>query len=245
VIAAITPEIHPGRILMSIFTPAPLVAFLCLFFATSVPTLHAQAEKARKIPFHGKVASVDTTAQTITLAGKKGPRVFHLTSTTKVIDGTGSATTLDSAKVGEDVGGSYAKGADGTMTLFTLRIGAKEGGKSDETPVAPAPPLAPAPGSASPTPAPAPPVASAGHAPVTPMKEKKRHFRGEIVSIDAAAHTLFVQGLTLSVDSDSKLTDATGTTMAFSSLAPGDKVSGSYLKTTGGKLTVATLKKAK
>ena len=231
---------------MNFFTPAALVAFVCLFFATSTPTLTAQTEKVRKIPFHGKVAAVDTGAQTITLEGKKSQRVFHLTSTTKVIDGSGNASTLPSAKVGEDVGGSYAKGADGTMTLFSLRIGAKAGSKSEETaeaPVAPPPPAAPAPGSAAITPSPAPPTTTA-EAP-SPAKQKKSRFSGKVVSVDAAANTFVVHGMTLTVVTDTKITDSTGATMMLSGLAAGDKVSGSYVKTAGGTMTVTTLKKAK
>src|ERR1700761_3393875 len=103
-----------------------LVSFLII----NMSPVHGQAAadtKVKKIPFHGKLTSVDTSAQTITLVGKTSTRVFHVTPDTKITDGAGATSTLSAAVAGEDVGGSYSKDAAGTLTLFSLRLGAKDG----------------------------------------------------------------------------------------------------------------------
>src|ERR1700761_4277318 len=170
---------------------SPIYAFLCLFLALAMPVFgqDATATKVKKIPFHGKLAAVDTSAQTITLSGKSA-RVFHLTAETKITDGTGAPSTLAAATVGEDVGGSYTKDTAGTMTLFSVRFGAKTGSKSATTA---------APAAAASTPAPAPAAASA---PATPApaattaaasaKVKKQSFSGTVVSV--ATDSLVIHG---------------------------------------------------
>jgi hypothetical protein len=225
-----------------------LLIALCGFFLAHASPLMGQtttAPKVKKIPFHGKLLSVDQGAQSITIAGKT-PRVFHLTPTTKITDGSGAPSSLAAAVVGEDVGGSYAKD---TMTLFSVRFGAKTGSKasteSPETTTAPAPPAA-AP-AAAPAPAPASEEAAApAPAPATAMatssKAKKQTFSGKVVSVDAAANTLVVHGKadqTFTVTSATKITGAD----SLASIAVGAKVSGSYLKSAdGATLTVSTLK---
>ncbi len=232
---------------MNLSSPSALLALICLFFVTLVTPLAAQtAPKVKKIPFHGKLAAVDTSAQTITIAGKKANRVFHLSPTTKIIDGAGNPSSLAAATVGEDVGGSYAKDASGTMTLFSVRFGAKSGSaKAEESAAAPAmaaPAAAPTP---SPTPAGASTAAAApaddsATAAATPAKKKR--FSGKVVSVDAAGGTLVVHGLTLTTTASTKITGAT----SLSDIAAGDKVSGSYLPSADGStMTVITLKKAK
>lgn len=226
-------------------TPSALLAFVCLFIATIFTPLQAQTAKVKKIPFHGKLSAVDTSAQTITLAGKKATRTFHLTPTTKIIDGAGNPSSLSAATVGEDVGGSYEKDASGTMTLFTVRFGAKAGSKTEaaEEPASAAT-TAPAP-TPSPTPAAVPTAAAApstADAPAAAAPEKKKRFSGKVVSVDAAGGTLVVHGLTLTTNSDTKMTGAT----SLSDIAAGDKVSGSYQTSADGKtMTVTSLKKAK
>jgi hypothetical protein len=204
------------------------------------------APKVKKIPFHGKLLSVDQGSQSITIAGKT-PRVFHLTPTTKITDGSGAPSSLSAAVVGEDVGGSYAKD---TMTLFSVRFGAKTGSKAstESTSTAPAPSAVEAP---APTPAPAPaseeaaaptPAAAPAMTTATTTKPKKQTFSGKVVSVDAASNTLVVHGKT---DQTFTLTSATKITGADSlaSIAVGAKVSGSYLKSAdGATLTVSTLK---
>ena len=243
---------------MKILYSTALVALLSLFLADVSP-LAAQTTadtKAAKIPFHGKLQAVDTSAQTITISGKT-PRVFHLTTATKITDGNKNPTTLASAVVGEDVGGSYTKDASGTMTLYSVRLGAKGGTKAAAS-TTPSP--VPAAATTTPTPAPAPaaapavapstsaPAKTSAEAPATasaPAKAKKVRFSGKVVSVDATAKTLVVHGKadqTFTVTDDTKFTGATD----LSGVTVGAKVSGSYTKSTDGTtLNVATLKVGK
>jgi hypothetical protein len=243
---------------MKISAASPLlVALLGFLLMQASPVLGqtAPAAKAKKIPFHGKLQSVDTTANTVTLESKKGPRVFHVTPETKITDGAGNPTTLTSAVVGEDTGGSYTKDASGTMMLNSLRLGAKAGSKaaaaSAAAPAADASSEAAAPAS---TPAPTPPAVTtptasqpAAVSPATPAanttskKAKKQRFSGSVVSVDAASGTLVVHGKadqTFTVTSTTKITGAAD----LGSIAAGTKVSGTYMKSAdGATLTVATL----
>jgi len=85
----------------------------------------ASAEKKPgAIPFHGKIGAVDKNAKTITLEGKEKTRTFHVTSQTVIVK-AGQPATLDDAKTGEEVGGSYIKTADDKMEVRKLRIGPK------------------------------------------------------------------------------------------------------------------------
>jgi hypothetical protein len=208
-------------------------------FVTSLSPVQAQATetKVKKIPFHGKLSSFDRGADTITIVGKTTTRVFHVTSTTKVIDGSGNPSSLSAAVVGEDVGGSYAKDESGNMMLFSLRLGAKSGSEEKESSSAPAPMAAAAP-------APAPEAAPAAMA--TTAKPKKQSFSGKVVSV--SGDTLVVHGktdLTFTVTSSTKITSG-GSAASLSSATAGTKVSGSYEKSADGStLTLMTLKIAK
>ncbi len=172
---------------MNLPSTTHLLALLCLFFATLATPLSAQAPKVKKVPFHGKLEAVDPSAQTITLSGKSA-RIFHLTPSTKITDGAGNPSSLAAATVGEDVGGSYSKGTDGTMTLFSVRFGAKTGAaKSEKSAAAPAPaPIAAATASAATTPAPL----TAASVPAAAAPEKKKRFSGKITAVDEAAGTV-------------------------------------------------------
>ena len=77
------------------------------------------------IPFHGKVKALDKTLKTISV----GERVFQITSETK-IKKDGKPATMDDAVVGDDIGGTYTRSADGKLTAKTLRLGPKSEGKS-------------------------------------------------------------------------------------------------------------------
>ncbi len=77
-------------------------------------------ERKHRIPFHGKIDSVDKTAKTL----KVGERTLHLTSTPKIVR-AGKPAIFDDATVGEDIGGTYVKAADGKLELQSLRIGPK------------------------------------------------------------------------------------------------------------------------
>lgn len=235
---------------LSFFSPF-LVALFSLVLVNASPLMGQGTEpKVKKIPFHGKLVSVDEAAQTITIAGKT-PRVFHLTPTTKITDGSGSPSTVSAAVVGEDVGGSYTKDAAGTMTLFSVRFGAKTGSKAStaaSTPAAPAPAAAatPPPAPTAPSAAATPTETAAAAAPAaatTPTtKVKKQTFSGKVVSVDEAANTLVVHGKadqTFTLTPTTKITGGTG----LADAKPGTKVSGSYSKSAdGATLTVYTLK---
>jgi hypothetical protein len=69
-------------------------------------------KKARPIPFHGTIAAVNPTAQTITV----GKRVFVVTADTKLYrnDKTVAGAWKD-AVVGGPVTGSYVKAPDGRL----------------------------------------------------------------------------------------------------------------------------------
>jgi hypothetical protein len=79
----------------------------------------ANAKKARPLPFHGNIGSVDKQARTI----KVGKRTFLVTAETKVTK-NGNAATINDATAGEEVGGSYRPGAS-VLELVSLRIGPK------------------------------------------------------------------------------------------------------------------------
>ena len=235
---------------MNFFSPAALVAFICLFFATSSITLHAQAEK--HLPFHGKVVSADPSAQTITMFKKH--TVFHVPSTVQVVDGAGNPTSLSAATPGEWASGSYVKDASGNNTIVKLRLGAKTGSKeakmdaSDESAPAAASTSAPAPAAAAPMAAPAAAAAAASPEPAaatTSTKAKKSRFSGKVASVNVAGNSVVVHGETVMVDSSTKMTDATGAAITLSDLAAGDKISGSAMKAADGTMTAVTLKKSK
>ncbi len=92
--------------------------------------------KARPTPFRGKLGAVDKVKKTITLDDKTKQRIFEITSETKLVK-NGKPATLDDAVVGEDVGGSYTKSADGKMVAKSVRFGAKPEAKTP-APAAPA-----------------------------------------------------------------------------------------------------------
>lgn len=75
-----------------------------------------QQEARRTLPFHGKLKEIDREANTVVV----GSRTFKLTQETKYLQGS-----AESAKVGESVGGSYWKAADGTLMVNSIRFGPK------------------------------------------------------------------------------------------------------------------------
>jgi hypothetical protein len=235
---------------MKSFLHSPLLlALVSLLFIHTSPLFGQMAApvKVKKIPFHGKIVALDAGAETITLNGKSA-RVLHVTSATKLIDGSGSPTTFSTATVGEDVGGSYNK-AD--MTLFSLRIGAKAGSKeaADES----ASPAAAAPQKATPVTAPAPapapattestPAATAASDAATttkPSTVKKSHFSGKVTAVDAASSTFTIKTRTFTTTATTKIT---GSASSLADVTVGAKVTGTYEKSADGTtMTVDTLK---
>ena len=81
--------------------------------------------RAKQLPFRGKVSAVDKTAKTITLAGKEKGRTFQITSGTKITK-DGKPAVLDDVTAGESVGGRAKENAAGKWEILTLNIGKPE-----------------------------------------------------------------------------------------------------------------------
>jgi hypothetical protein len=89
--------------------------------------------------FFGKVSAIDTTAKTITVENKTMPkRTFEISSETKIMK-DGKPATLSDGVVGEDVGGTFATGADGKMTAKTVRFGKPTAPAKKPAPATPPP----------------------------------------------------------------------------------------------------------
>jgi len=90
--------------------------------------------------FFGKLSAVDATAKTITVENKTmAKRTFDITSETKIMK-EGKPATLSDGVVGEDVGGTFATGADGKLTAKTVRFGKPAAPAKKPAPAAPATP---------------------------------------------------------------------------------------------------------
>jgi hypothetical protein len=84
---------------------------------TSSPVSQEAAKgRGKTVPFHGTLKAVDREANTITV----GNRTFKLSPETKYLQGG-----METAKIGEKVGGSYWKEADGTLMVNSVRFGPK------------------------------------------------------------------------------------------------------------------------
>ena len=93
---------------------------------------------AKKLPFHGKAAAVDTAAMTLTV----GTLVINVTSETKITK-NGKPATLDDIKVDDVVSGSYKKGDDGKLNASMIRDGIKKKKKAATTDTSTNAPAAP------------------------------------------------------------------------------------------------------
>ena len=87
----------------------------------STNTPAAPAPKKSGLPFHGKLAAVDPTAMTVTV----GSLTINVTAATKVTK-DGKKATLADFVVGDTVGGSYHKDADGKLIAATIHDGIKK-----------------------------------------------------------------------------------------------------------------------
>ncbi len=93
---------------------------------TNAPAQSAPPKKHKAPPFHGKVAAVDATAQTLTV----GTLTITVTSSTKISQSaTGEAATFSDITVGEFVSVTYKKCHDGELKATTIHIGKKAGKK--------------------------------------------------------------------------------------------------------------------
>lgn len=85
----------------------------------------AGKDSTRAIPFSGTINEIDKAAKTINI-GKTKKRTIQITDATK-IKKDGKTATLDDAKVGDEVGGSYRDNG-GKLEAASLRIGPKPEG---------------------------------------------------------------------------------------------------------------------
>ena len=93
----------------------------------------SNAEKPPKPgPFHGKLASVDKVAKTITV----GKRTFQITSETK-IKKAGKPATLEDGVVGDAVSGYVKPTNDGKLVATTVSFGPKAASDASEKQKAP------------------------------------------------------------------------------------------------------------
>ncbi len=77
----------------------------------------------RAIPFRGKIASVDASARTFSIAGKESTRVIKITDETKITK-QGAEATMKDVVADEEVRGSYWKKEDGSLEARTVKLGA-------------------------------------------------------------------------------------------------------------------------
>ena len=77
----------------------------------------AASASTRALPFHGKVASVDATANTVTV----GKRTFKVADDTRITK-DGQDAKLSDVTVGQNISGSYKKAGDGTLTANSLNL---------------------------------------------------------------------------------------------------------------------------
>lgn len=98
----------------------------------------ARKERAKQMPFRGKLAEIDTTARTITLSGKEKQRRMLVTTASR-INKDGKPITLGELCTGESVGGLARANANGEWEIVTLNTGKKatsppRNGKGEEDP---------------------------------------------------------------------------------------------------------------
>jgi hypothetical protein len=77
-------------------------------------------ERAKQMPFRGKIVKIDHEAKTVTLGGKEKDRTFALTDQTK-IKKNGQAAKLADVLVGESVGGLARANGD-KWEVVTLNV---------------------------------------------------------------------------------------------------------------------------
>lgn len=117
---------NPNPGLTQPITPNPT-----LTTPTDTPPPPAKPGKRETYPFRGVVASIDTTARTVTLEGRGTRRVISVLPETRLLRGDAPAT-LDDVKAGEKVGGTLRKNPDGRETALLLRVGDKPAGPANQ-----------------------------------------------------------------------------------------------------------------
>ncbi|MBN8247071.1 MAG: hypothetical protein J0L84_06465 [Verrucomicrobia bacterium] len=101
----------------------------------------SSSESSRKeapkggFPFRGQVGSVDASARTVTLAGKKRDRVLHVTDQTR-IERDGKSASLADIRPGDQARGSLMKDAEGREVLLKATFGERAAEGAGKTPAA-------------------------------------------------------------------------------------------------------------
>jgi hypothetical protein len=89
--------------------------------ATASPVTSPGKQSTRPIPFHGMILSVDRSAKTFAIAGKKTSRAFQLIDKTSITKGGNTASMQDIVE-NEEASGSYLKNADGSLEAKTVKL---------------------------------------------------------------------------------------------------------------------------
>jgi hypothetical protein len=84
----------------------------------------SQESKRKPYPFHGTLAAIDSSGKTLTLEGKKKPRVIAVTAQTRVFR-NGAKAKLDEGTAGERVTGTVRRNSAGQEEAVTIRYAAK------------------------------------------------------------------------------------------------------------------------
>ena len=125
-----------GKLTLATILAAVVIGMpLAVTAQTNSTNAGSMSSKPKAMPFHGKVASVDATAQTLTLEGK-AKSTYYVTADTQIKKADVKAMFSD-VTVGAEVRGSYYKDSTGKMTAKLLIIGAKSAA-APTAPVAPA-----------------------------------------------------------------------------------------------------------
>ena len=92
--------------------------------AASASPMEKSATKKmnRATPFRGKIASVDASAKTFSIAGKDTTRVIKITEQTKIMK-QGAEATMSDLVADTEVRGSYWKKEDGSLEARNVKIG--------------------------------------------------------------------------------------------------------------------------
>lgn len=85
-------------------------------------------KKPVRLPFRGKIHSIDKTAMTITLDGREKKRTIHVTPQTRIAK-AGKPAKLEDAVPGEEVGGQAIRIGNGREEAVSLRLGPKPDAK--------------------------------------------------------------------------------------------------------------------
>lgn len=101
-----------------VLSMASTLAWCAPTFAALNPAPAPMSEKADKLePFRGKVEAVDTTAKTLTVAGK----IYSITTDTKLTK-SGKTITLGDLTVGEQVHGLAKQTANGKAEATMVMV---------------------------------------------------------------------------------------------------------------------------